>query len=341
MPVDVEVQPPASEPAVRTRSVALDAVCAAAVDVARDAALELAGADGLGEHLGVEAEDDRVATHRFAAKARGYLGWEWSVTVARASRAKNVTVDEVYLLPGAGALLAPPWVPYAERLRPGDLGPGDILPVPPDDDRLEPGWTGGVEALEDDGEPELQVGELAWELGLARNRVLSLTGLDDAADRWLNGPGGPQSALAEAAPGECVSCGFLVRLGGLLGQAFGVCANEHSPSDGHVVTMDHGCGAHSEGGEILSLAAAPPVVLDSMGYDSLGDVVLADVVPADVVEEIDEIDEASEPTDVIDEAGEPADEEPEAGESDDEEPAAPVAVDEPDGSATDDSLGHG
>jgi hypothetical protein len=27
---------------------------------------------------------------------------------------------------------------------------------------------------------------------------------------------------------------------------FGVCANEYSPSDGKVVSFDHGCGAHSE-----------------------------------------------------------------------------------------------
>jgi hypothetical protein len=66
-----------------------------------------------------------------------------------------------------------------------------------------------------------------------------------------------------------VTCGFVVRLGGLLGQAFGVCANESSPSDGHVVTMDHGCGAHSEGAGVLSLAATGAPVLDSFGYDEL------------------------------------------------------------------------
>jgi hypothetical protein len=256
--------------ATATRSATLDTACAAAVDLARDAAVELAGAAAVGEHLGVVADDERVVTHRFACLSPAYLGWEWSVTVARASRAKLVTVDEACLLPGAGALLAPAWVPYAERLRPGDLGPGDLLPTPPDDDRLEPGWTGGVDALVDDGAPEREIDDVAWELGLARNRVLSLLGLDDAADRWLNGTGGPHTPLAEAAPAHCVSCGFLVRLGGFLGQAFGVCANEHSPSDGHVVTLDHGCGAHSEGGVVASLAAAPPPVLDEVGYDQLG-----------------------------------------------------------------------
>ena len=128
--------------AARSRAAALDAACADAVDVARSGAVEVAGAGQVGAHLGVQADDERVATHRFASLSPAYVGWEWSVTVARASRAKNVTVDEVCLLPGPGALLAPAWLPYSERLRPGDLGPGDLLPVLADDDRLEPSWTG-------------------------------------------------------------------------------------------------------------------------------------------------------------------------------------------------------
>ena len=35
-------------------------------------------------------------------------------------------------------------------------------------------------------------------------------------------------------------------LQGSLGQVFGVCANEWSEDDGRVVSLDHGCGAHSE-----------------------------------------------------------------------------------------------
>ncbi|GMA86385.1 hypothetical protein GCM10025868_16350 [Angustibacter aerolatus] len=35
-------------------------------------------------------------------------------------------------------------------------------------------------------------------------------------------------------------------MAGALRQAFGVCAGEWSPSDGQVVSLDHGCGAHSE-----------------------------------------------------------------------------------------------
>jgi len=248
----------------------LDKTCADAVELAREAAVAVAGASGVGDYLGCEADDERLATHRFASLSPAYVGWSWSVTVVRASRSKVATVDEVCLLPGADALLAPAWVPYSERLLPGDLGPGDLLPVDPDDDRLEPGYTGGFEVRTGDSEAARDVREVAWELGLGRPRVLSLIGMDDAADRWVNGAGGPHVPLAEAAPGHCGTCGFVLRLGGLLGQAFGVCANESSPSDGHVVTYDHGCGAHSEAAVTLSLSATTAPVLDEVGYDQLG-----------------------------------------------------------------------
>ncbi len=243
-------------------------MCAAAVDLARAAAEELAGPSQVGAHLGVEGDGERLANHAFACLSPAYVGWSWSVTVARANRAKAATVDEVCLLPGAQALLAPAWVPYADRLQPGDLGPGDLLPTEPDDVRLVPGYTGGYEELSRAEAEELR--EVVFELGLGRARVLSLVGLDDAADRWVNGPGGPHVPLAEAAPGPCVTCGFLVLLPGLLGQSFGVCANESSPSDGRVVTFDHGCGAHSEAVTVLSLSSTGPHVLDEVGYDEFG-----------------------------------------------------------------------
>jgi hypothetical protein len=108
---------------------------------------------------------------------------------------------------------------------------------------------------------------VANDLGLARPRVLSLIGLDDAADRWVNGEGGPQAPIAQSAPAHCASCGFMVRLNGLLGQGFGACSNEYSPSDGKVITLDHGCGAHSEAIFMVSLSAAGAPVLDEVGYD--------------------------------------------------------------------------
>lgn len=127
------------------RSRTPDRLCAEAVDVAFAATEEAAGPDSVGEHLGVRAEGDRVVTHLFACEEPAYRGWQWATTLTRASRAKNVTIDETVLLPGPDAVLAPEWVPWSDRLRPGDLGPGDLLPTEADDLRLEPGWTGAPE----------------------------------------------------------------------------------------------------------------------------------------------------------------------------------------------------
>ncbi|CAL9535861.1 DUF3027 domain-containing protein [Streptomyces sp. enrichment culture] len=258
--------------AATTRSRTPDRLCAEAVDLARAAAEEAAAPGVIGEHTGLVSEGDRVVTHFFECKELGYRGWRWAVTVARASRAKIVTLDEVVLLPGPDALLAPEWVPWSERLRPGDLGPGDLLPTDQDDLRLEPGYTGDeepppnsvvseemrelAEAEDADvtpGAPAVQpatpsrgtIASVAEELGLRRARVLSRYGLRIAADRWEE-EFGPKSPMAQAAPATCVSCGFLARIGGSLGQAFGVCANEFSPADGRVVSLAYGCGGHSE-----------------------------------------------------------------------------------------------
>jgi hypothetical protein len=216
-----------------------DPVLRAAVDVARAAAEEVAGApDLVGEHVGVVVEGERLLAHQFAAEMPGYRGWQWTVTLARVPRGRTPTVCEVALLPGPDAILAPPWVPWADRLRPGDLGPGDVLPYLPDDERLDQGYeaTGDVDA------DTLAIDEL----GLGRPRVLSRVGRAAAAERWYTGSHGPTAPVAVAAEKPCSTCGFLVLLAGSLRQAFGVCANEWSPDDGRVVSMDHGCGAHSE-----------------------------------------------------------------------------------------------
>ncbi|UTT58596.1 DUF3027 domain-containing protein [Cellulosimicrobium cellulans] len=218
---------------------ARDAVLTGAVELARAAAQEVAESpEDVGEHLGTVAEADRLISHRFACTMRGYRGWHWTVTLARVPRGRTATVCEVELLPGDGALLAPSWLPWSERLRPGDVGPGDVLPFRADDPRLEPGYV----PTGDEEQDAVAIEELA----LARARVLSPQGRDEAAERWYRGSRGPTTRAAVAAAADCGSCGFLVPLQGSLGQVFGVCANEWSPDDGKVVSLDHGCGAHSE-----------------------------------------------------------------------------------------------
>ncbi|WP_189131743.1 DUF3027 domain-containing protein [Wenjunlia tyrosinilytica] len=266
------------------RSRTPDRLCAEAVELARAAAEDAAGPDGVGEHLGVVADGDRVVTHSFATKEAAYRGWRWAVTLARASRSKQVTVDETVLLPGGDAVLAPEWVPWSERLRPGDLGPGDLLPTEADDLRLEPGFTGAdepppnsavspevaelAEAEDADVEPKpapgvSSIAAVAEEIGMARPRVLSRYGLHAAADRWEE-QFGPKTPMAQAAPAKCATCGFLVPIAGSLRQAFGVCANEYGPADGHVVSLSFGCGAHSEAAVVPKPPKPAEPVLDEM-----------------------------------------------------------------------------
>jgi Protein of unknown function (DUF3027) len=239
--------------AVRTRSRAADAACAAAGDLAYDAAVETAGSAAfVGEALGVSAEDERLVLHRFACRMPAYRGWYWAVVITRAPRAKVVTVDEVVLLPGDDSMLAPDWVPWSDRIQAGDLGVGDLLPTAADDPRLVL-RNADVEELSDDS--------LFFELGLGRPRVLSLEGREVAASRWYEGEPGPSAAISRSAPAQCGTCGFYVRLVGGLGQLFGVCTNEFAPDDASVVADDHGCGAHSEA-LVLPSAHPQPVVLD-------------------------------------------------------------------------------
>jgi hypothetical protein len=254
-----------------------DARCAEAVDLARAAAVEVAGTS-VGDHLAVEAEPEagggHVVTHSFAATDPAYVGWRWAVTVARADGADEVTVDEVVLLPGDGALLAPGWVPWSERLQPGDLGPGDLLPPDPDDPRLVPSYA--------DVDAEELPFDLHRELGLGRPRVLSLDGRADAAERWYEGDAGPDTPLAKAAPGRCRGCGFLVPLAGALGRVFGVCANALAPDDGRVVALSHGCGAHSETVVEPPESAWSGMAKEHDGFEVLDTVVEPDdVVPAE------------------------------------------------------------
>jgi DUF3027 family protein len=221
-----------------------DAVVTAAIDVAREVLLLEVDAADVGDHLQVQLEDERVATHLFDCRRPGYAGWRWSVTVARASRQKGVTVDEIVLIPGAEAIVAPTWVPYRERIKSGDLSPGDLLPVSDDDPRLVPTYSFGDDPLDPDARAQIRT--VAKDLGLRRIRTLSPEGRDLAAQRWYDGDAGPDTPLAQSAPEPCSTCGFLIRITGSLAELFGVCANGDANDDGRVVSFDHGCGAHSE-----------------------------------------------------------------------------------------------
>jgi len=212
-----------------------------ALDLARSAVLEDAGDPKLvGDYVSVDFDDEgRIASYLFEALLPAYKGWRWVVTIAKTDATSAPTVCDVVVLPGPDSLLAPAWIPYVDRLQPGDVGVGDVVPSSIDDARLVP----GIAALPAD--EDLDVTQI-WDLGLGRARVMSIEGRDQASKRWYTGDRGPESAMAKAAPKPCASCGFFIPISGSLRAAFGACANAISPEDGRVVSVDHGCGAHSE-----------------------------------------------------------------------------------------------
>lgn len=230
----------------------VEAVAEARAAAVAEAAADLSDADAaVGGHVEAVVEDDGAVTHWFAAAQGGYRGWRWAVTLAGP---EPVTVSEVVLLPGPDAMVAPAWVPWEERIRPGDLGPGDLLPGSDDDVRLVPGYVGSDDPAVED---------VAWEIGLGRERVLSRVGREDAAERWHDGPHGPGSEMARSAPAHCGTCGFLIPLAGSLRGAFGVCGNAYAPADGAVVEVGFGCGAHSD----VRAEVTSPVAVADLVYD--------------------------------------------------------------------------
>ncbi|MGV3712045.1 DUF3027 domain-containing protein [Pseudolysinimonas sp.] len=83
--------------------------------VARAALAEITPLATIGPLVERVDEEDGVATLTFAADLSGYPGWHWSVSVAQLP-GEEPTVLEAELMPGDGSLLAPDWVPWAERL---------------------------------------------------------------------------------------------------------------------------------------------------------------------------------------------------------------------------------
>jgi hypothetical protein len=83
-------------------------------DRARLAAVEAAPKNGVGDFLTQIEEEENVYTFLFAAKMKGYVGWNWSVSLF--ANEEDTTVSEVNLMPGEDSLIAPNWVPWSERL---------------------------------------------------------------------------------------------------------------------------------------------------------------------------------------------------------------------------------
>ena len=219
-----------------------------------------------------ENDDVAIAIHTFECTSDGYPGWYWSVAVVGIKGQSYGTVSEINLLPGAQALVPPVWRPWADRVIAGDLGVGDLLPVSPNDPRLTAGFTG----LDDLATDLSELQNNQWQLGLGREQILSEVGISQAVKRWMSGQTGPRSAMAKSAPADCSTCGFLIPIGGSLGQAFGMCGNEFGAADGRIVAMSYGCGAHS-----------------SVVVDETSPVPVVELVVDDVADELETVDSSA------------------------------------------------
>jgi len=94
----------------------LDPVLAASEDRAREALADITPADTIGPLVATLAHGEHVVSLQFANLMRGYPGWLWTATLSRIDETEDVNVLEVELLPGEGAVLAPDWVPWTDRL---------------------------------------------------------------------------------------------------------------------------------------------------------------------------------------------------------------------------------
>ena len=159
-------------------------------DLALAALHEITPAETVGPAAGHVVEADDVVSLRFHTRLAGYPGWYWTVTVALVEDSEP-TVLEAELLPGDGALLAPDWVPWAQRLAEyqaaqaaaaaaGDEA-DDELADDLDDDDLDDDDDADDETDDDDDEPKarLHAGDLD---GVDIDELDESAGASDDAD---------------------------------------------------------------------------------------------------------------------------------------------------------------
>jgi hypothetical protein len=138
-----------------------DAVLADAVVTAREALLSIAQDSHIGRHLGARSEGERVVTHLFECTLPGYAGWQWFAVLARVARSRVATVNEVGLLPSANSVLAPEWLPWAQRVRPEDSVPDVAELLDAASGNVPDAATQSEEALDAPSAPSEQAGQAA------------------------------------------------------------------------------------------------------------------------------------------------------------------------------------
>jgi hypothetical protein len=83
--------------------------------LARGALLEITSAASIGDYAGQVDEGDGAFSVLFDSAMPGYPDWKWTVSIAHVE-GEDPSVLEAELMPAEGALLAPDWVPWSDRL---------------------------------------------------------------------------------------------------------------------------------------------------------------------------------------------------------------------------------
>lgn len=153
-----DAEPTLGQPVHRRRTSKVDAVLADAKDVALAGLADIAPESAIGPVHHLRGEEERLTTHLFECTLPGYRGWFWFATLSRAPRSKKATVCEVGLIPGDDALLAPAWVPWADRLLPedreSDAYDTEGLDLGDDDSDYEQDTAAGQSDVDDTGADE-------------------------------------------------------------------------------------------------------------------------------------------------------------------------------------------
>ena len=137
-------------------------------ELALAALAEITPAATVGEPAESTVHDDGVLTLRFENKLSGYPGWFWTVSLAQVDDSAP-TVLEVELIPGDGALVAPDWLPWAERLAEYQAAQAalaaeglatDDLIIATDEEDLDDVDDLDASDFDDDGSPILHSGDV-------------------------------------------------------------------------------------------------------------------------------------------------------------------------------------
>ena len=122
-------------------------------DLARTALLEITSASTVGEWVGETDEGDGIVSVLFASAQPGYPDWKWTVSVAQVP-GEEPTVLEVELMPAEGALLAPDWVPWSDRLAEYKAAQENAAPEDDSDESDDDDDSDDDADDEDDDEPD-------------------------------------------------------------------------------------------------------------------------------------------------------------------------------------------